>query len=81
MVKSISQENQRVDFTYALDRGGRVRVVSAKLKEDAGAGTKTHLVRYEYDDEDRLARVIKEAPERVTEFDRQPEQPGAFAIK
>jgi hypothetical protein len=63
MVKSISQGNQHVSFTYTLDRSRQIRIASAELKD--GAGKQAHAIRYEYDGEDRLARVVKEAPDRV----------------
>jgi len=63
MVKSLLDGNQRVQFTYFLDGSGRIQVASAELRDSTD--TRAHAVRYEYDEENRLARVVKEEPDRV----------------
>lgn len=57
MIASISLGQQRVDFIYQYDQMSRARIVSAHYSIEGGAASPAHIVRYHYDDADRLCRI------------------------
>jgi len=57
LVRSLTVRDQRVTFDYAVDRMGVVRIARARCTID---GESRQVVRYEYDDDGRLARVRRQ---------------------
>jgi hypothetical protein len=57
MLAAMAHGNQRVDFTYTVDASGQVRIASARLAAGEEGNPATTVVRYQYDDAGRLARV------------------------
>lgn len=58
VVSSVSQGDQRVNFTYTLNTSGQVKVASTYLFDKEEAESPTSVVRYEYNNEGRLTRVL-----------------------
>ncbi len=78
LVKSQKMKNQQVDFTYEYRADSGLRIKQA-LVSNVGESKPIQTVRYEYDDESRLARIVKpeaeneslsslEAPKTVSTF-------------
>jgi hypothetical protein len=65
MVGSISMGKHKVSLGYTIDPAGRPLIASARLSKDMPGAQATHLVKYEYDSEGRLARVDKRAAQDV----------------
>jgi hypothetical protein len=61
MIASIAHGKQHATFTYTIDRSGQVRIARAQLHEAQEERAATTIVRYQYDDTGRLARVHREA--------------------
>ena len=59
VVKSISQGNYKVSFKYTIDKSRGVIIASANLSEK-GKLKPVYIVRYQYDDEGRLAKVERQ---------------------
>ena len=59
MVQSVSVGKQQVSFDYTIDQAGTVRIAKAQLTDEANGSQPTVMVRYQYDAEGRLARVVK----------------------
>jgi len=59
MINSISQGQYVVNFKYAIDNAGSIRIASAYLSKKGEEGAKpTYAVHYNYDNEGRLCQII-----------------------
>jgi hypothetical protein len=59
MVQFVSVGKQQVSFDYTIDQSGTVRIAKAQLTDKTNGTHPTVMVRYQYDAEGRLARVVK----------------------
>ena len=65
VLKSVTLGTQQVSFAYTVDQSGTVRIASAHPSEDADGAPATFMVRYQYDADSRLARVVKGSATQV----------------
>jgi hypothetical protein len=57
VIRSVSQEQQKVKFTYTLDENNSISISKSYLVNINDESTPTYAVNYHYDQEGRLARV------------------------
>lgn len=76
MVQAISMGDRRITFTYPFDRSGHARIASANLTEGSGRVGPTYLVKYQYDAEGRLARVLGPGSHMAVHGEQEPAETG-----